>query len=121
VGVGVSEGAVDELAFARCESRSSQDADGHNYLRLEEHRNCTVTVLECKDCGHSHVLWHRNDVPPVEADPSISMQYWSGKVKCRVCKSEHFAVVEIALSRDEVPDSDCPTCNNKTCEPKDGG
>lgn len=31
------------------------------YETLETHRNVTVEVIRCKNCGHIEVLWHRQE------------------------------------------------------------
>lgn len=29
------------------------------YEQIEKHKNVTVTVLRCKKCGHTEILWER--------------------------------------------------------------
>lgn len=31
--------------------------DGHDWVDIEEHKNCTVTISKCEICGKTHVSW----------------------------------------------------------------
>jgi len=31
---------------------------GHDYVDIEEHENCTVTVSKCEVCGKIDISWH---------------------------------------------------------------
>lgn len=35
--------------------------DPCRYIQIEEHRNVTVKVLRCKNCGHIELEWCRQD------------------------------------------------------------
>lgn len=31
--------------------------DGHDYVDVEEHENCTVTISKCEICGKVDISW----------------------------------------------------------------
>lgn len=37
--------------------------DGHRYVIDEEHRNCRVLFLRCRECGDTTLMWaHESDI-----------------------------------------------------------
>ena len=37
------------------------ELDPCDYDLIEKHRNVTVEVLRCRVCGHTEILWHRQE------------------------------------------------------------
>jgi hypothetical protein len=37
-----------------------QRTSGHNWVDIEEHKNCTVTVSKCEVCGKIDISWIKN-------------------------------------------------------------
>jgi len=37
-----------------------QNVKGHTFIQTEIHRNCTVYVDYCKDCGEVSITWEQN-------------------------------------------------------------
>jgi len=31
--------------------------DGHSWVEVEEHKNCTVTISKCEVCGKQEITW----------------------------------------------------------------
>ena len=51
---------------SRCKTASSisilgTELDQCEYEVIEEHYNCKVEVLQCRNCGHTEVSWFRNN------------------------------------------------------------
>ena len=36
---------------------------GHEFMDVEEHKNCTVTVSKCECCGKTDISWIKDNRP----------------------------------------------------------